>query len=80
MNQQAIFDVIVGHTRELLPELENHAFVHTDSLRALGANSLDRADIIMSTLDSLNLQMSLLELAKAENIWELAGIIHGKAQ
>lgn len=80
MNQEQIFEIIVGHTREILPDLEGHEFQQTDSLRSLGANSVDRADILMMTLETLALQIPLMEMAKAENIWELAGIIHAKSR
>lgn len=71
-----ILEIITRHTREVVPGLEAHCFVHTDSLRALGANSIDRADIIMMTLESLCLSIPLTVMAKAENIGELATIIH----
>ncbi len=79
MNKEEIFEIIIGHAREVLPGLESHDFQSSDSLKALGANSIDRADIIMMTLESLSLNIPLMEMAKAENIGELAGIIHAKA-
>lgn len=78
-SKEHIFEIIVRHTREILPDLESHAFQQTDSLRALGANSVDRADILMMTLETLELSIPLIDMAKAENIGELAGIIHAKA-
>ncbi|MBX3711487.1 MAG: acyl carrier protein [Lysobacter sp.] len=79
MSTEHIFEIIVRHTKEIIPDLESHAFQPSDSLRALGANSVDRADIIMMTLETLELDIPLVEMAKAENIGELAGIIHAKA-
>ena len=79
MSQDHVFETIVKHTREVLPNLENHTFLSSDSLRSLGANSVDRADIIMMTLESLSLNIPLIEVAKAENIGDLAGIIHARA-
>lgn len=79
MNQEDIFSIIVRHVREVVPGLESYAFKTTDSLKALGANSVDRADIIMMTLESLALNIPLVEMARAENIGDLAGIIHAKA-
>ena len=76
MNKQEIFETIVGHVREVLPSLEAHAFQPDDSLKALGANSVDRADIIMMTLESLSLNIPLIAMAKAENIGDLARIMH----
>lgn len=79
MTIQDIFAIIIGHTKEIIPELESHHFQPSDSLRALGANSVDRADILMMTLETLGLNIPLIEMAKAENIGELANIIHAKA-
>lgn len=78
MNQQEIFDTIVKNTREVVFELEEHQFKPDDSLKALGANSIDRSEIIMMTLEDMELEVPLIELAKAENITELASILHGK--
>ncbi len=79
MSQESIYEVIVNHTREIVPGLEEHPFNMSDSLRALGANSIDRADIIMMTLETLEKNIPLNELAKAENIGELARLIHEKS-
>jgi polyketide biosynthesis acyl carrier protein len=79
LNQNQVFEIIVGHAREVVPTLDGHAFQQSDSLKALGANSMDRADIIMMTLETLNLNIPLMEMAKADNIGELAGIIHAKS-
>lgn len=79
MSQESIYKVIVNHTRELVPSLEEHSFKMSDSLRSLGANSIDRAEIIMMTLETLALKIPLSELAKAENIGELARLIHEKS-
>jgi polyketide biosynthesis acyl carrier protein len=79
VSKESIIEVIFRHTREVIPGLEDHQFRPGDSLRALGANSVDRADIIMMTLESLSLNVPLIAMAKAENIGELAGIIHEKS-
>lgn len=78
MNVQDIFDIIVGHTREVVPGLDDHPFQSSDSLRAIGANSIDRSEIIMLTLESLSLKIPLIDLAKAENMGELAGLMHAR--
>ncbi|MFI1761420.1 acyl carrier protein [Streptomyces sp. NPDC020800] len=73
---QEVFDLVVKHTCEVMPELDGHTFVATDSLRELGANSMDRAEIIMMTLEALAVSIPLVELAGANNIGELAKLIH----
>jgi polyketide biosynthesis acyl carrier protein len=78
MTRQDILGLIARHTGEVLPRLRNHAFQSTDSLKDLGANSVDRSEIIMMTLESLSVRVPLIEMAKAKNIGELADIIHAK--
>ncbi|WP_395787540.1 acyl carrier protein [Aquimonas sp.] len=77
-SREAIFEIIVRHTLEVLPALEGRSLQPSDSLRALGANSIDRADIIMMTLETLSLDVPLVDMAKAENMGELAGILHAR--
>jgi polyketide biosynthesis acyl carrier protein len=79
MPNQRVFEVIVQHTREVVPELDDHAFQPSDSLRELGANSIDRAEILMMTLESLSVSIPLVELADAKDIGELAELIDGKS-
>ncbi len=76
MSKDEIFQIIVRHTCEVVPSLVGHEFQQTDSLKALGANSIDRADIIMMTLESVSMNIPMMMMAKAENIGQLAGIIH----
>lgn len=77
MNQQEVFELIIKHTQEVIPALVGHNFKQADSLRELGANSIDRSEIIMMTFESLSLNMPLIHVARAENIDDLASVIHG---
>lgn len=79
MPDTRVFDLIAEHTREVIPELEGHRFAPSDSLRDLGANSIDRAEIIVMTLESLSMSIPLVELADAKNMGELADLIHDKS-
>ena len=78
MNKEQIFALITKHAGEVIPRLEQHPFEWTDSLRALGANSIDRSEIVMMTLEALELDMPLAETIRAENIGELAALLSDK--
>lgn len=78
-SRNEVFETIVRHTREVVPSLEGHQFEWGDSLRDLGANSVDRADILMLTLESLTLDIAIVELGHARNIQELVDIIYDKS-
>ncbi|MBN3893862.1 MAG: acyl carrier protein [Nostoc sp. NOS(2021)] len=80
ITRDSIFNIIVQHTCEVIPELESHSIVETDRLADLGANSMDRADIVMMTLESLSLQIPLIELAKAKSIGEFTDLLYEKHQ
>lgn len=79
MTKEDIFNIIVSHTKDILPELETHEFALTDSLRDLGANSIDRAEIIMMTLESLDdFNAPMLEFAEAQTIGDLVNKLYAK--
>lgn len=79
MRKEDIFSIIVQHTCEIIPELEQHHFKLDDQLTDLGANSVDRAEIVMMTLESLSLQIPSIELSNARNLGDLAEILFEKS-
>jgi polyketide biosynthesis acyl carrier protein len=80
MNKDAIFETIVSIICEVIPELEGHAFQPDDRLVDLGANSIDRAEIVTMALETLSLSIARVELSEAKNIGELVGILYAKSQ
>lgn len=78
MGTQAIVDIIVGHAREVLPDLGTRPLGGADSLRELGANSIDRAEILMLTTATLGLRIPLIELSQPRNMGELAELLAAK--
>jgi polyketide biosynthesis acyl carrier protein len=79
MTTEDIFALIVRCTREVIPELESHAFAPADRLADLGANSIDRAEIITMVLDALSLRIRRTDVFGPNNIGELAALLHEKA-
>jgi polyketide biosynthesis acyl carrier protein len=75
MDQQQVFELLVANTRQIIPGLEQHAFRFDDSLRELGANSIDRAEILMMTMDELSLTIPLVTFNRARNMGELATLL-----
>jgi polyketide biosynthesis acyl carrier protein len=74
----SIFKIIVGHLCEVLPEINPEDVSMSDSLHDLGAGSIDRADIVVMTMESLSLDISLVELAGARNIEGLVDVFYAK--
>ena len=78
MTKEDIFQIITDHTKEVVEELKNHNFSQTDSLKDLGANSIDRAEILTMTMESLELDVPRTELFGAKNMGDLAEIFYAK--
>jgi polyketide biosynthesis acyl carrier protein len=79
MTHHDIFNLIVKNTREVIPELGEHEFQFADRLRDLGANSIDRSEILIMTLEDISLAAPLVQFAGASSVGELAELIHAKA-
>lgn len=73
--QQRVREVLHQKIRDIVPGLEGHAFRDSDSLTDLGANSVDRAEIVMMTIETFGIEIPRTELVKATNIGELADLI-----
>ncbi len=73
-----VFQAIVESTKEAVPALEGHVFKSSDRLSDLGANSVDRAEIVMMTMERLAVSVPRTELAGVETISDLAAAIAAK--
>lgn len=80
MNKDSVIALIGQHAAAVLPDLEGHTFVATDRLVDLGANSVDRVEILMMVLESLSLSVPRVELFGPKNIGELADLLIQKMQ
>ena len=76
MKKNDIFELIALHAGEVIPKLKNHTFQPEDQLKDLGANSLDRSEIIDMVMESLSLQIPRVKVFGAKNIGELADILY----
>lgn len=78
-SNDAIFETIKTSILSVLPDLEESRIVPTVSLRDLGANSVDRADIVIQAMETLNVKFPLHELAAVKNIQGLIEFLHAKS-
>ncbi|MGW0605908.1 phosphopantetheine-binding protein [Streptomyces sp. NPDC002644] len=68
MNRDHVRGVVRHHVRSVLPDLPAEA-IHDDSdLAELGADSLERADIVLGVLTELHSQAQVDELRGARSI------------
>ncbi|NEO38516.1 MAG: acyl carrier protein [Moorea sp. SIOASIH] len=78
MSKEQVLKLIRKYTREVAPELEEAPLESTDSLKNLGIDSVNRAEIIMMVMEDLSLNIPRIELAGANNIGELADLFAAK--
>lgn len=74
MKRAQVLDLIAQHAREVVPGLDDHVFAPSDRLADLGANSVDRAEIVTLAQESLSLTVPRVELFGPTNIGELADL------
>lgn len=78
MDVNQIFNIICEHISEVLVLEDDQVITQTDSMAALGANSIDRSEIIMMTLETLELNIPLVDTFGPKNLGELAQLLASK--
>ena len=73
-----IIELILNNLTEIIPELDGKAISLDERLVNMGANSVDRGELITLTLEKLNLNIPRIELVGAQTINELADLIMEK--
>lgn len=70
--QQMIFTLLKEHIVQVIPELAGTPIEPTDTLKQLGADSMERVDILVMTIEKLSLKAPLIEFANTNSLGELA--------
>lgn len=78
MTKEEVFGIIRRNLLEILPDLNVEEIVPTQSMKDLGANSVDRMDVVIQTKEALDLKFPLNELGGIENLQGLTDFFHLK--
>lgn len=78
MTKEEIFGIIKRNLLEILPDLSEDEINLNQSMKDLGANSVDRMDVIIQTKEELDLKFPLNELGGVENLQGLIEFFHTK--
>lgn len=73
-----LFDVVCNHICEVLPELSRAEITEERTLEQLGANSMDRADILMDIMDTLSLNIPRVEMFGPKTVAEIIALLKEK--
>lgn len=79
MTRDDVFKLVKQNILEILPDLDPNEVTEDKSMRDLGANSIDRADVIVQTMEQLGVKFRISELADVKNIRGLVDFLAEKA-
>ncbi len=79
MDKSLIFSTIKTVVKNTLPWVDENGIVIEASLRDFGANSIDRIDIIMQTMEEIGVQVPMVQFAHAKNIQNIVDLLHESA-
>ncbi|MEV0468583.1 acyl carrier protein [Streptomyces prunicolor] len=74
-----IFALVQNNIYEVLPDVEGREIKPGDRLTDLGANSVDRAEIVMLAMEALSLHIQRVELSGVKNVGELVDALYAKS-
>lgn len=78
MTQDEVFAVVKKNIREVLVNLDGQEIPLEASLKEVGANSLDRADITVQCMEDLQIKIPLVEFGGIKNIEGLVDLLTRK--
>jgi polyketide biosynthesis acyl carrier protein len=79
LDSNTISDLLIEMIRRTVPELVAHPVTRSDSMADLGVDSMERGDILIATLETMDLEIPLTQLHGPRSIGELADRIHAKS-
>lgn len=73
--EERVFEVVKRHVLDILPHLSSDTITLDASLRELGANSLDRAEVAVCSMEALGINVPRRELAAVTNLRQLVTVL-----
>jgi polyketide biosynthesis acyl carrier protein len=74
MNENEIFEVVKNVTLEVLPFIPPDLVILEGNLKDLGANSIDRMEVVTRTMETLGLNVPLLEFGRVKDLRGLVDV------
>ncbi|MBT3879749.1 MAG: acyl carrier protein [Candidatus Scalindua sp.] len=78
MTLEEVFQVVKKNIYDILPFLAGKEIVIESSLKDLGANSIDRMEIVTLSMESLNVKIPPNEFADVNDIKGLVNLLQEK--
>ncbi|GGX32839.1 acyl carrier protein [Aquimarina muelleri] len=75
MSKEHVFEVVKNIIVEVLPDVELDQVSIEKSLKDLGANSIDRMEIVTMSMEELDLKIPLMSFAQVGNIEGMVDVL-----
>ena len=76
MTKEQIFEIVKKNINIILPDIDIDSVKIEDSLKDdIGANSIDRMDILVQSMKDLGIKIQMVEFGKAKNIQGIVDIL-----
>lgn len=76
LSWEEVFSVVRSQVTTVLPGVRPGQVRPDISMTDLGANSLDRMDVVVASQDRLGIQVPAAEFAAIENVRQLVNVLH----
>jgi polyketide biosynthesis acyl carrier protein len=78
MKFEQVYKIVQDSIIEILPDIQREEINIEDSLANLGANSIDRMDIIINSMEGVGLKIPLVEFGELKNIKGIVSLLYDK--
>jgi polyketide biosynthesis acyl carrier protein len=75
MAKEHVFEVVKNVISEILPDLKPEQISIEKNLKDLGANSIDRMEVVTLSMEGLGLKLPLMSFAQVSNIEGLVDVL-----
>ncbi len=79
LNKNEVFEVIKQNIVKVLPGISKEQVDIGKSLSELGANSIDRMEVVVLSMESIGIKFPLVELAEIKNLEGLVEFFYNKS-
>ena len=76
MTQQDVFHTVKKMTLEVLPFIPADDITIGKSLVDLGANSIDRMEVVTRSMEELGIKVPMIEFGKVKDLQGLVDVLH----
>ena len=75
MSKEHVFEVVKSIIIEVLPDLDSDQIQIEKNLKELGANSIDRMEVVTMSMEELDMKIPLMSFAHVSNIQGLVDVL-----